>query len=184
MSTGKIIGIVIAGVVLLSGGIGAGLYFGKDKKEVPAAQSAAETSSENSPKAPAPAAKTPTPLPIEYTGNGNFESEIFTLAEGALSFSANLGVDPGSIDSGSGGYAYIGVRLINVDGKSFPGVDEYNSGEDGALSLGETINKSDGQSSYSLSERVNVTAGDYKIEVKGGPSGLGPNLTGWKVRFY
>lgn len=183
MSKGKIIGVVVAVVILVGGGVGAGIFLSKDK-DVPNNKDVnTSTTGENTAETQTPA-KTPAPLPIEYSGTGDYESEIFTLANGSLSLSANIGVDKASIDSGSGGYSYIGVRLINVDGKDFPGVDEYNSGKGGTLSVGKTINKSDGQSSYTMTERINVVAGDYKLEIKGGPSGLGPRLTNWTVKLY
>lgn len=182
MTKGKIDALVIVVIVLVGGGITAGMVIGKnkdDKQEV--ATKNTETKATAEVQAPAP--KPPTALPMSYSGTGDYESEIFTLADGAISLSASLGVDKGSIH-GSGGYASIGVKLINVDKKSFPGVDEYNSGEDGTLNISTTINKSDGQSTYTLSEQVKVVSGDYKLEVKGGPSGFGPQLTNWTAKLY
>lgn len=183
MSKGKIVTLVILLIVLVVGGISAGLVLSKnsDNKQKSVSRN---TETKATAETQAPVAKAPTALPINYSGTGNYESEVFTLATGSLYLSANIGVDKSSIDSGSGGYASIGVRLVNVNGISFPGVDEFNNGEGGTLSVSKTINKSDGQSSYSLSEKVNVVAGDYKIEVKGGPSGLGPNLTSWTTKLY
>lgn len=183
MSKGKIAGIIVGVIALIAVGVGVGVYFTKDidsKTTANTAQTGSTSDTANETKAPAPA-KTPSPLPIEYTGSGDSESQVYHLTAGSYYFSYNVGIDPNSIQ-GSGGYGSISIELVNLNGESFTGVDEYTSGDGGTLSLGETVNKSDRQSKYSKTEKVTVTTGDYKITVKGG--GVGPRVTDWVVRVY
>jgi hypothetical protein len=182
MTKGKIIISILILIVVLGGGIGAGLYLnlGNESQDTPRTTQKpleGDTAQENQAHLP----KTPSPLPINYSGSGDSESEVYHLATGSYYFSYSVGVNPSTIQ-GSGGYGSISINLVNLKGDSFKGIDEYSNGEDGTLRLGETVNKSDGQSSYSKTERVEILEGDYKIEVKSG--GVGPRVTDWSVKLY
>jgi hypothetical protein len=183
MSKGKIALIVITALVLVGSSVGATIYFTQALKDTETTANNTQPSpqSETTQETQTTTSKTPTPLPIEYTGNGDSESEVYHLAAGSYYLSYSVGVNPSTIQ-GSGGYGSVSIELVNLSGESFEGVDEYNSGDGGTLSLGETVNKSDGQSRYSKTERVTVVTGDYKITVKGG--GVGPRVTDWSVKLY
>lgn len=182
MSKGKIALITITALVLVGSSVGATIYFTSSKDTETTTNSTQPSSqSETTKEIETPTSKTPTPLPIEYTGNGDSESEVYHLAAGLYYLSYNVDINHSSIQ-GSGGYGNISIELVNLSGDSFEGVDEYNGGDGGTLSLGETVNKSDGQSRYSKTEKVTVTTGDYKITVKGG--GVGPRVTNWSVKLY
>lgn len=182
MSKGKIFVGTLILLIVLSCGVGAGIYFtsSKDSQDTnKTAQKPLEGDTAQESSQPTP--KTPLPLPINYSGTGDSESEVYHLATGSYYFSYDVGINPATIE-GSGGYGNISIELVNLEGKSFGGVDEYNSGEGGTLRLGETVNKSNGQSRYSKTERITVIQGDYKIAVKGG--GVGPRVTDWSVKIY
>lgn len=182
MTKGKITTSILLLLIVLGSGVGAGIYLNSGKESQDTSKTAQKPlESDTAQKNQAQVAKTPSPLPINYSGAGDSESEVYHLATGSYYFSYNVGVNPSTIQ-GSGGYGSISINLVNLKGDSFKGIDDYSNGEDGTLRLGETVNKSDGQSSYSKTESIQVIEGDYKIEVKSG--GVGPRVTDWSVKVY
>lgn len=181
MTKGKIITLTIVLLIVLGGGVYAGIYFKSGKESQGTSKSAQKPLESVTEEDHAQLPKTPSPLPINYSGTGDSESEVYHLATGSYYFSYTVGVNPSTIQ-GSGGYGSISVNLVNLKGDSFKGIDEYSNGDDGTLRLGETVNKSDGQSKYSKTESIQVIEGDYKIEVKSG--GVGPRVTDWSVKVY